>query len=164
DVVGTAGLEVQADAVGAQALGVLPVVEHQLAIHVQAHAIVGRGLDAVAAAHRRQQLAGPADAEAVVGHGVVRTGLATRHQVVGGRAAVPAEGYLLVHAHQHRRAGQVLVAEVLAAQATLGGTGLRTQVLRLDQRGGGRVVATLDQVDATRVHHVDARRRLADAA
>src|SRR5690606_34783931 len=61
-------------------------------------------------------------------------------------------------------AGQVLVAEVLAAQATLGGTGLRTQVLRLDQRGGGRVVATLDQVDATRVHHVDARRRLADAA
>src|SRR5690606_9167237 len=76
DVVGPAALELHLDRVRAQALGVLPAVEQQLAIQVEAEAVVGAGLEAIASAHRRQQLATPADAEAVVGHRVVRTGRA----------------------------------------------------------------------------------------
>ena len=139
------------------------MVEQQAAVQVQAHAIIGRGLDAVAARHRRQQLAAPADAEVVGRHALAGPGFAARHQVVGGRATIPAESDLRIHAHQCRRARQVAVAEIFAAQAALAAIRSRAQVLRFDQRRRGGIFAPFDQVDAARVHHLDLRRGLADA-
>jgi len=87
--------------------GDAPFVDEDAVVHVEAHAVIDRDVEAVGAG-REIDVAGPPGGE-VIGR-----------ELAVGRAPTPVEVEVGIGAHENRAAGEILAGKVLAAPGGIG--------------------------------------------